>query len=188
MATPDAGIESQLRNIEATYGRSRQEWYDIIRKSGKTKHNEVLAMLKGDYGLAHGAAHRLSLTARTQADPLPDAGDLVDELYAGKRAALRPIHEALTQALAEFDDTYEPVPKRGYVSLRRERQFAMIQPSTATRVDLGLILPDEPETSRLESAEKFNRLFTHRVRLASPDDVDDEVIDWLRAAYERASG
>jgi hypothetical protein len=186
MTSPDSGIESQLRNIEATYGRSRQEWYSIIRASGKAKHPDVVAMLKNDYGLKHGAAHRLSLMARAERESPPSGADHLAGLYADKRSELRPIHDRLLRALADFGDDFEAVPKRGYVSLRRRRQFAMIQPSTTTRVDLGLILRDEQVAGRLESADKLNRLFTHRVRLSSIDEIDDQVLGWLRAAYERA--
>jgi hypothetical protein len=67
-------------------------------------------------------------------------------------------------------------PKKGYLSLRRRKQFAMIQPSTATRIDLGLILPpDTAPGARLESAARWNALFTHRVRISSADDLDPEL-------------
>jgi len=187
MSTPDAGIESQLRNIEATYGKSRDEWYEIIRATGLTKHNDVVSLLKTEHGLKHGAAHRLSLTARaSETGRPPSATDAVAELYGEKRAALRPIHEAVIAALVGFGGDFEQVPKRRYISLRRKKQFAMIQPSTATRVDLGLILPDVNPGPRLESAEKFNPLFTHRVRLESKGDIDKELVRWLRTAYDRA--
>ncbi len=61
----------------------------------------------------------------------------------------------------------------------------MLKPA-AKHVDLGLILPGEPVTARLESAATFNALFTHRVRLGSVGDVDDQVTGWLHTAWERA--
>jgi hypothetical protein len=81
----------------------------------------------------------------------------------------------------------EVAPKKGYLSLRRRKQFAMIQPSTATRIDVGLNLPADTRTgARLESAAKFNALFTHRVRITSTTDLDSELLAWLRAAYDVA--
>jgi hypothetical protein len=61
----DAALQSQIRNIEATYGKPLDHWFAVIDASGLTKHNQVVAMLKTDHGLAHGAAHRLSLLARS---------------------------------------------------------------------------------------------------------------------------
>ena len=71
MASVEDGIAAQVRNIEARYGRPLPEWFGIIAASGLTKHTEVVAMLKADHGMAHGAAHRVSLLSRQAA--VPDA-------------------------------------------------------------------------------------------------------------------
>jgi hypothetical protein len=183
----DAALQSQIRNIETTYGKPLDHWFAVINASGLTKHNQVVAMLKADHGLAHGAAHRVSLLARQRHDagaaapPDPSRG-----LYAGVKAGLRPLHDALLgeiRALGAFDIAL----KKGYLSLRRRKQFAMIQPSTTSRIDLGLILPAAtPATGRLEPAAKFNPLFTHRVRITAATDLDDELRGWLATAYALA--
>jgi hypothetical protein len=180
----DAALQSQIRNIESTYGKPIAHWFAVIDASGLTKHTEVVAMLKTEHGLAHGAAHRVSLLARQRGDA-DSAGpqDPADALYAGPKAALRPLHDALIgeiQALGQFDIA----PKKTYLSLRRRKQFAMVQPTTTDRIDLGLILPPAtPTTDRLESAAKFNALFTHRVRITGRTDLDDELRGWLATAY-----
>jgi hypothetical protein len=79
----------------------------------------------------------------------------------------------------------EQAPKKGYVSLRRRKQFAMLQPG-AKWVNLGLVLAKQSPSGRLESAAKWNALFTHRVRVAAISDIDDELEAWLRTAYEAA--
>ena len=77
-------------------------------------------------------------------------------------------------------------PKKAYVSLRRSKQFAIVQPSTATRVDLGLNLKGNDATDRLEASGSFNAMVSHRVRLGSKKDVDAELKGWLKEAFERA--
>jgi hypothetical protein len=184
----DAALQSQIRNIETTYGKPLDHWFAVIDASGLTKHTEVVAMLKGDHRLAHGAAHRVSLLARHRdhAGAAPAPPDPADALYAGPKARLRPLHDALlgeVRALGAFDIA----PKKCYLSLRRRKQFAMVQPSTTSRIDLGLILPaTTPATSRLESAVRFNSLFTHRVRITAATDLDDELRGWLATAYTLA--
>jgi Domain of unknown function (DUF5655)/Domain of unknown function (DUF4287) len=186
MATVEEGLQAQIRNIEATYGKPMDEWLAIIAASGLTKHTEVVAMLKSDYGMTHGAAHRVSLVAREAgADPHQNV-DPVGALYTGRKAGLRALHDALMAAIDAFGDDIDQVPKKRYLSLRRRKQFAMIQPSGAGRIDVGLILKDVPAGGRLESAAGFNALFTHRVRLTDPDGLDPELIGWLRSAYDRA--
>jgi hypothetical protein len=189
MATVQQGLQAQIRNIEATYGKPMSEWIAIISASGLTKHTDVVTMLKNDYGMTHGAAHRVSLVAREKAAEATAAGqgsDPVSALYTGKKASLRPLHDALMTTIQAFGEDIETAPKKGYVSLRRRKQFAMIQPSAAGRIDLGLILRDVPPDARLESAKGFNPLFTHRVRLSSTAEIDPELIDWLQRAYDCA--
>jgi len=59
------------------------------------------------------------------------------------KALLRPIHEKLMAAIEKFGN-FEVAPKKGYVSLRRKKQFAMIGPGSTTRVDVGLNMKDVP--------------------------------------------
>jgi len=192
MSTVDEGLEAQIRNIEQQYGKPLSEWIAIVKESGLTKHSDMVAMLKSQYGMSHGSAHRVALKAR-EADAASivkaaeaSGRDPVAELYSGKKAGLKPLHDALMTAITTFGDDIELAPKKGYVSLRRKKQFAMIQPTTATRIDLGLILKDIPMTERLESAASFNALFTHRVRVSTINDVDAQVIAWLKQAYNLA--
>jgi hypothetical protein len=194
VATIADAIQTQLRNIEAQYGRSIQAWTDLIRASGLTRHGEIVAMLKRDHGMTHGSANRVALesldrmrapTSGSTTGGAPALVDPVDEIYAGDRAGLRPIHDRLMAVIDGLGSDVERAPKRGYLSLRRRTQFAMVKPA-AKHVDLGLILPGVPPGERLESAGTFNAMFSHRVRVRSMDDVDPELIGWIQQAYERA--
>lgn len=184
MAGPEDGIAAQIRNIEQAYGKPIATWIDLVAASGRSRHAEIVAMLKTEHGMTHGAAHRVALLARDARMPPP--ADPVGALYAGRKAALRPIHDKLIEVVSEFGDDVEQAPKKGYVSLRRARQFAMIQPSAADRIDVGLILKGTDPAGRLESARGFNALFTHRVRIRSTADIDADLTAWLRDAYQNA--
>ena len=183
MGTVEEGLRAQLRNIETATGRSIHEWVARIRATGLSRHGQIVSWLKSEHGLSHGAANRLALTALATDAPSPTA-DPVAELYSGRSADIRAIHDRLWSEVERLG-AVEVAPKRGYLSLRRRTQFAMIRPATK-HVDLGLVLPNEPVTERLESAATFNALFSHRVRVRSVGDVDDEVVGWLRRAWDRA--
>jgi Domain of unknown function (DUF5655)/Domain of unknown function (DUF4287) len=184
MARAEDGIATQIRNIEQAYGKPVEAWVGLVTASGLSRHTEIVAMLKTEHGMTHGAAHRVALLARDARMPPP--ADPVGALYAGRKAALRPIHDKLIEVVSEFGDDVEQVPKKGYLSLRRARQFAMIQPSAADRIDVGLILKGTEPAGRLESARGFNALFTHRVRIRSAADIDADLTGWLRDAYQDA--
>jgi hypothetical protein len=140
--------------------------------------------LKGEHGLSHAHANHIAKRSAELAGPR-STDDPVAHLFADDRAALRPIYDRLAAAAAGFGPDVELAPKKANVSVRRRKQFALIQPSTRTRVDLGLILGRPPQ-GRLEPSGAFNAMFTHRVKLASPGEVDDEVLNWLREAYDAA--
>ena len=178
MPTVEEGIQSQLRNIEKDYGKTIDELVLVVTGSGLSKHNEVVAMLKQRYGMSHGAAHRVSLVARSRAPQPTPAG-------AGRVPPMQDVYALLLKKAASLGNDVEQSPKKGYVSLRRRKQFAMLQPG-ATWVNLGLVLAKQPPAGRLESAAKWNALFTHRVRVATSADIDGELESWLRSAYDAA--
>lgn len=189
MSTVDKGLAAQIRNIEQQYGKPLSEWIAIVQESGLTKHSDIVAVLKSQYGMTHSSAHRVALKAReAEGASLTKAAGRgpIQEMYSGKKADLKPLYDAVMTAITSFGGDIELAPKKGYVSLRRKKQFAMIQPTTATRLDIGLILKGVPPTGRLESASSFNALFTHRVRVNILTDVDEQLITWLKQAYDLA--
>jgi len=111
------------------------------------------------------------------------ACDLVDAQYAGAKSALRPICDRLVEAAGGFGVDVEVVPKKTGVSLRRRKQFAVVEAPSATRIQLGLNLRGVAPTDRLREA---GGMCTHRVDLRSLDEVDGELVAWLREAYELA--
>jgi hypothetical protein len=179
MPTVEEGLQAQLRNIERDYGQTIDELVAIVVESGLTNHNQVVAMLKQRHGMAHGAAHRVSLVARSRSRQAPV------EPVAHLSPALKSVYARLLRRVTALGDDIEQAPKSGYVSLRRRKQFAMLQPG-AKWVNLGLILPKGTPGGRLEPAGKWNALFTHRVRVATLAEIDDELDSWLRAAYGAA--
>jgi hypothetical protein len=180
MPTVEDGIQSQVRNIEKAYGRTIDELVATVVESGLAKRAEVVAMLKQRYGMTHGAAHRVSLIARHRV--APQASSDAD----GLAPMLKKVYARLLATAISLGEDVEEAPKKGYVSLRRRKQFVMLQPG-AKWINLGLILPQHASTGRLEPAAKWNALFTHRVRVAATAEIDDELEGWLRSAYAAAA-
>ncbi len=183
--TVEEGLRTQLRNIETTYGRSIAEWVELIRGSGLIRHGQIVAMLKADHGLTHGSANRVALVALDAIAAKPAEADPVAALYAGDKSGLLPIHGRLMAALTSLVADIEIAPKRGYLSLRRRKQFAMIKPATNS-VELGLILPGLAGSARLEAVGAADAMFSHRARIRTIDEVDPELIGWLTETYARA--
>jgi Domain of unknown function (DUF4287)/Domain of unknown function (DUF5655) len=182
MSTVDDATATMISNFPERTGRSLDDWVALIRASGKTRHGEVMTMLKTEYGMSHGFANLAAITA-LKSDDAPEGDELVDAMYAGAKATLRPLHDAVIEVARSFGDDVELAPKKAYVSIRRRKQFGMVGPGPGGRLEIGFNLPGVDAGVRLEPT---TGMCTHRVRIASEAEFDDELAGWLRHAYEGA--
>jgi hypothetical protein len=182
----DQTTETMIQNLEKQTGRTLAQWTVVVKTSGRSKHGEIVKMLKADHGVSHGYANLIAHKAMESDAGSADAADLVAGQYAGEKAALRPIYDRILGEVQSFGSDVEIAPKKAYVSLRRSKQFGLVQPTTKTRIDVGVVLRSEPAKARLEASGSFNAMVTHRVRVETAAEVDAELIGWLRRAYDEA--
>ncbi|HXD30553.1 MAG TPA: DUF5655 domain-containing protein [Pyrinomonadaceae bacterium] len=184
MSSPEAAVLTMMRKLEEQTGKSFDEWLGIARASKLAKTGEIRNFLKDKHGLTFGYANLIALKTLGSDAGSANADDLIAASYSGAKAELKPIYDALLGEVKKFGDDVEIAPKKGYVSVRRKKQFAIFQPSTATRFDVGINLKGTPPTARLEASGGFNAMVSHRVRLANKSDIDKELINWLKKAYD----
>jgi hypothetical protein len=187
MSSPEQALATQLRNIEAKTGQDLAALRVAITGSGKAKHGEVRTWLMETYGLGYGDANTLAHAAKeAPSAPASDGGtaDPLADIYTGKKAHLRSIHDAVMAAIQPWGD-FEVAPKKAYVALRRKKQFAMLGPRTADRAELGINLKDDVGSERMV-AQKPGGMCQYAVALTSPADLDAEVLSVLRRAYDAA--
>lgn len=185
--TPDEMRAAIFRNLPEKTGKTHEEWSELLRTEGPSgARKERVAWLQ-EHGLGHGqAAMVVDWTDRPEVFEERDPKELVDAQLEGKDA-IRPIFARLNSLIEELGDDVAAEPRQTYVAFSRGRQFALLQPSTTTRLDLGLVLDGVAETERLRAAGSFGSgRITHRVSLAHEDEIDGELTDWLRAAYDGA--
>jgi hypothetical protein len=174
---------TMVANFKEKTGRTLDEWVKLARASGRARHGEIVSLLKTEHKMGHGYANMVAIEALKTADA-PEGDDLVEAQYSGAKAAVRPIYDALVHAIRSFGPDVELAPKKAYVSLRRSKQFGLIQPSTPSRVDVGINLKGAAPAGRLEASGSFNAMVSHRVRVGSAAEVDAELLKWLKAAYD----
>jgi hypothetical protein len=183
--SPEAMKAAMIAGMSEKTGKSLEQWLVIVRASKLSKHKEFMTLLKEKHGLTHGFANMIALQAlQSDSHTAGDTGALVDGQYAGAKTGLRPLYEQLLTAIQGFGSDVEVSPKKAYVSLRRNKQFAILQPSTASRLDVGINLKGTEPTGRLEASGSFNAMVSHRVRLSKPAEIDKELLGWLKKAYE----
>lgn len=182
--SPEEMEAAMVANLKEKTGKTMPQWLGIVKSAKLGKHGEIVKMLKGEHGMGHGYANLVAHHAlRDAAGPAAGETDLVAQQYAGPKAELKPIYDALIAAVKRFGTDVEISPKKTYVSLRRTKQFGLIQPSTKTRVDVGINLKGTPPKGRLEKSGSFNAMVTHRVRVEKKSDIDAELTGWLKDAY-----
>lgn len=183
----DQAIQTMIQNLKEKTGKSLDEWVKIAKASKLEKHGEILKFLKTEHALGHGYANLVAHTLKGQSEEgKAAADDPVAAQYSGEKAGLKPIYDALISAIGKFGADVEISPKKTYVSLRRNKQFGLIQPTTKTRVDVGVNLKGVAPSGKLEASGSFNAMVSHRVRVENVKDVDKDLIGWLKQAYDQA--
>lgn len=183
-----SALETQLKNIEAKTSKSRDQLKEIVLKSGKVKHGEIVNFLKSELSLGHGDANTLthfsngtSSFAMTNA---PSSNDVLDEIYSGKKERLRAIHEKLSKAIDAFGE-YEISPKKGYVSLRRNKQFATLGPKSNEKFELGLNYKGEIFNVRF-TALKPGGMCQYSSIVSDTAVIDQSFIAVIKMAFDQA--
>lgn len=186
MGKIEDAVASMITNMKANTGKSLEEWLMISAKAKPTKHGEIVTMLKTDHALGHGFANLVAHRTLNSDAGSSESDAILAAQYAGAKVDLKPLYNKLAKLIGAFGEDIEFSPKKAYVSLRRSKQFGLIQPSTATRLDLGLNLKGVAPKGRLEAAGLWNAMCTHRIKLSAAVDIDTEVKVWLKQAYDAA--
>jgi len=182
--------DTQLNNIQKKTGKNIEELRKIIQESGLIKHGELRSMLIEKFNLGFGDASMLvhfalGTDGQTAAETSnASIEDLVAEIYSGPKANFRELHDHIMNIIHSFGD-FDITPKKGYLSLRRKRQFVMIGPATNTRFELGLNVKDLGENVRLKAQPKGS-MCDYKILVNTVDEVDQQLITWMKTAYENA--
>lgn len=182
----DKATQTMIENLHRNTGKTLEQWIDVVRKEDLKKHGEVISFLKETHGMSYGFANLIAHKAKgSDADSFENKDDLIGKQYRGKEHFL-PVYEKLMEEIKRFGNDIETAPKNSYVSLRRKKQFAILQPATKTRFEIGINLRGQAPEGKLEAATSPNAMCSHRINIADTGNIDSEIIAWLRKAYENA--
>lgn len=181
---PEESLAKMVAGLKEKTGKSLEEWRVVIAEAGLAKHGEVVSFLKAQHGLTHGYANQIALNRVEAAVPEGEVADPISTIF-DKRLLARAIYDALLPQVLALGSDVDVAPKKANVSIRRKKQFLLCQPA-ADRLDVGIHLPGQAPDGRLEASGSFNAMVSHRVRVKSVEEVDEALLGWIRAAYERA--
>lgn len=178
--------EAGLRLIKERTGKTLEEWIAHVKRLGPAEPKARLAWLKKQGLTTNYAGWVASRASGTGGRENYDPERLVDAMFAGPKAALRPIYEKLLNLGLSIAKDVKACPCSTIVPLYRNHVFAQIKSSTNTRIDMGFALGGMKPSGKLIDTGGFAKKdrITHRIPIASLAEINDEVKRWLKKAYE----
>jgi hypothetical protein len=188
-------LQAIVANLPEKTGRSLDEWIALTKKAGPKEEAEQVKWLKAKHGLGGTTAGLIAERAQGKGEENSDgalyvraATGYVEAMYAGPKADLRPLHDALIEMVRALGDDVKICPCTTIVPFYREHVFAQIKPTTRTRIDFGLALKGVTkkvpkrliDTGGLQKGDRI----THRIPITTPAEIDAEVREWAKIAYD----
>ncbi len=189
MATPEQATATQLKNIQAKTGKTTEALFAMLAGSGLVNVAEQRKWLMDTLGLGYGDANTVAILAKRAAETIAptDTGageDPLVAIYAGPKADLRPLHDAVMARIGTLG-AFDIAPKKTYLSLRRKKQFAMIGPATKTAIEIGLNAKTLPPNVRLKVMPPAS-MCQATTRIESEAEIDAALMGWLKTSYDEA--
>lgn len=181
-------FQAYLDTVKEQTGKTVADFRTLADEQGLNQHGEVVRWLKDDFALGHGHATAVAAALLKAGHATTPPDTKIGAVFSGKKAVWRPIYDALWSALQGFGDDVGTAPTDTYVSFIRgpkRGKIAIVQPG-AGHLDIGIKRKGVKATGRFEAAGAWNSMVTHRVRIVDASQIDTELMEWLRAAYESA--
>jgi predicted transport protein len=177
--------ETMAANLLKNTGKSLIEWVDFAKANNKRKHSETVNWLKENYNLGLFFADLIVHKAnRTDAGSISDE-ELIELQYKGKEN-LKLIYDQILEEILSLGNDIEVAPKKGYVSLRRKKQFACLKPATKSRFELELIIKGQEPSGILEAINGAGAMCTHKIKIENESQMNSEIFNWIKVAYNKA--
>ena len=178
-------FQAYLDTVKAKTGKTPEDFAALAAKKGLVKHGELVAWLKSEFDLGHGHANAIVSVLLKSESRAASSDTKLEKLFSGKKAVWRSSGDDLIRKLEQFGLDVVAAANETYVNINRgKKKFAILQPSSAERFDIGIKLKGVEASGRLEMAESWNAMVTHQVRITDSSQIDAEVLGWLKQAYE----
>ena len=182
----DQAEKTMLDNLYKNTGKTLEQWMAIVKQKNFAKHGDIIKFLKEEHFFTHGFANLVALKSRGRdAASVENKDELIEKQYKGKEH-LKPLYDKLIAEILKFGKDIEISPKNAYVSLKRKKQFAILQPATKTRFEIGLNLKGRKPEGILQAINSSNAMCSHKINMTDEKEITPEIINWLKAAYQEA--
>ncbi len=179
-----------VRDIAAATGRGTHAWRELASRGAPSDAAALRRWLMERFGLrwSQASAVAAELTGRRGVETEPPLA-LVDRAYSGQYEGLRPIYEHIVAAASGLGPDVAIDATLHDVYLVRRQDFGVVRPGASKHIDLGLALGearDVPDRFEPGAMDDVSARITHVVSVQANNEVDREVLHWMRIAYEGA--
>ena len=180
-------VAALFQSMPSRTGKSLAQWIRIVKSKGPKTCKERIAWLRSTHRI--GLPTAMVIASETEGKNLAALYDyhdgVVDAMYQGKEN-LRPIYDIVAKSVKTLGKDVRLMARKGYVTVARKRQFAALQLSTKSRLNLGLVLPGVPAKGALLASKNVGGgRVTHRIALEKKSDFNAEAKKWLKTAFDR---
>jgi Domain of unknown function (DUF4287)/Domain of unknown function (DUF5655) len=177
-------FQSYLDTIKAKTGKTPDDFRKLAKEKGLTKAKEVTGWLKEEYGLGYGHAGAIWAVIGHTDHFKASSDDKLAKHFAGKKETWRRPYDTLATKVSKFGSDVELSPNMSYINVvRGTKKFAIVQVSSAERLDIGIKLKGVNAKGRLEPSGSWNNMVTHRIKISDAKEIDKEVLEYLKQAY-----
>lgn len=187
--SPASMMSAVTDSMKERTGKSLDEWVALVQKSGidPLDQKAVRNWLKTEHGVLQNSQWAIAdAAARAAGWVRPSVEGYIDSQYEGAKAGLRPLFDALREIIESQGEDVRAEGRGGYTPFVRRRQFAVLQASTKTRIDLGLRFTEPPESPLLNPSNPPGQC-THKIGIQSIEEITPEIIKFITLAYNQNS-
>jgi predicted transport protein len=182
-------FQAYLDTIKAKTGMDPEDFQQLAAEkgllAGDIKAGPIQKWLKDDYDLGPGHSMALVSVFRDSLLPQSTKEEAIDKFFLGAKSGWQLTWDELMAKIMKFGPDVSLQPTDTYIGIvRKGKKFAVVS-TTSRRMDVGLRLKGEPVTDRLAASGNWNAMCTHRVQLFDGAELDDQLLGWLRDAYDR---
>jgi hypothetical protein len=190
---PQDTREAIIRTLEERTGLPLNDWVELVQGEGIDTAGAAMTWLEIEHGIGRHQAEIIAEEAfGTGGARESDTPEIkLDAQYADQKAELKPLRDALANAILGLGDDVSITTHLSHETVTRARDFAVITPVARPapgRVLLGLSLPGTEYSGRPKEVTEtgINKNITHEIALKNEMEIDDDLLMWLSKAYNHA--
>jgi len=181
-------FQAYLDTVKTQTGKTPEDFRLLAAQKGLQKHGELVDWLKSEYSLGHGHANAIAQTIEHYGETRVSSADAIAAHFSGSKSHWREACQALIAQISQFGPDVNIAPGKTYINLQRgAKKFGILQVSAADHIDIGIKLKSLAPAARLEASGTWNPMVSHRVRISDQQQIDAQLLDWLKQAYQAAA-